>query len=86
MLANSARRQVHDLAQNPLQLALFDLPGAVEIHVYRQWLSYSDRVRKLNGAAIREPGQVEGNRFGATVSPDRGRLALSAVCPFGGFS
>src|SRR6202171_4139072 len=50
MLANSARRKIHDLAERLFQFRLFDFAGSVEIDIDRQRLRNADRVGQLNRA------------------------------------
>ena len=56
MLADAARRQVHDLAQRRLELGLVDLAGAVQVDIDRQRLGDADGIGELDGAAVGELG------------------------------
>src|SRR6516164_4854668 len=55
MLADAARRQVHELAKHSLELGNVELVGVLtEIDVDRQRLGYTDGIGELDGAAISE--------------------------------
>jgi hypothetical protein len=58
VLADTARRQVHDLAQRGLDRRVVDLAGAVGIDIDRQRLRDADGIGKLDVAAI---GDLGGN-------------------------
>ena len=70
MLADAARREVHDLHQGLLELAFVDLPGAVQVGVNRQRTRNADRIGKLKGAAV---GEVGGDDVLCEVSRRIGR-------------
>src|SRR5262249_39091649 len=57
MLANAARRQVHDFLKDLFELRLGDLPRAMAIDIKRQWLRHADRVGDLDRAAVGQPGR-----------------------------
>src|ERR1700722_17806269 len=54
MLANSARRQVHDVHQRRLELRFVDVPRLMQVGVDRQRTRYPDGVGKLNRASVSE--------------------------------
>ena len=54
MLANAARRKIHDFHQRRLELGFVDVAGAVQVGVDRQRLGDADRVGELQGAAVRQ--------------------------------
>src|SRR5580704_9453416 len=73
MLADAARREIHDLHQRLLELAFVDLPGAMQVGVNRQGTRDADRIRKLKGAAI---GKVGGDDVLGEVSSRIGRRTV----------
>ena len=56
MLANAARREVHDLHQRAFELGFVDAAGPVQVGVDRQRLGDADRVGELQGAALGQAG------------------------------
>ncbi len=78
MLTDAARREVHRLHQRGLELAFFDMAGAVQVGIDRQRTRDADRIRKLQRAAIGEAcsddvlGEIAGGVGGRAV--DLGRV------------
>ncbi len=56
MLADAARRQIHDLAQCFLDSRFIDLARAMQVNIDRKWLGNTDGVGKLDRAAISKIG------------------------------
>ena len=56
MASNAARRQVDELLKRIGQALLVDLACAVCLDVHRQRMRHADRIRKLDGAPIRQSG------------------------------
>ena len=79
MLANAARRQVHQLAQRLLELRLFHIrPGSMQLHIDGERMCHADRVADLYRAALREAGRHHvfrqiARRIGCTAI-DLGRI------------
>ena len=100
MLANTARREINQLAQRINQRVFRDSTGLVRVQINRNRFGYTNRVGKLDGAARGITGgnhifrQIAGNIGGGTVNlcrilPGEGTTTMrrgAAICSSNNFT